>query len=448
MVQSITPENIKQFKADFKAVPQSNTIKNSITNNGFLASSQNTDSKAAMDPVFSIDLTTGAVANQKQSGRCWMFAALNTMRHSLQAEFKIKDFELSQNYTNFWDKFEKSNYFYENVLKTADLPIGDRKVDFLMTTPQQDGGQWDMLCALIEKYGIVPKSVMPETYNSEKSSELNSVLNLKLRKDAVALRQLVADGVSATDIQVKKDAMLTEVYRMLTYALGAVPTEFDFEYRDDDKNYHIDRNLIPQTFYEKYVGWQLADYVSIINSPTDDKPYNHLYTVEMLGNVVGGREVRHLNLDIDTFKQLAIKQLQAGESVWFGSDVGQSSDRQLGIMDTEIYQQAEMLDMDLSISKGQRLDYGESLMTHAMVITGVDLVEGQPTKWKVENSWGDKVGTKGYFVMSDSWFDEFVYQIVINKRFLPENLQKVETDEQDKPTVLAPWDPMGALASR
>lgn len=377
-----------------------------------------------------------------------MFAALNTMRHSLQAEFKIKDFELSQNYTNFWDKFEKSNYFYENVLKTADLPIGDRKVDFLMTTPQQDGGQWDMLCALIEKYGIVPKSVMPETYNSEKSSELNSVLNLKLRKDAVALRQLVADGVSATDIQVKKDAMLTEVYRMLTYALGAVPTEFDFEYRDDDKNYHIDRNLIPQTFYEKYVGWQLADYVSIINSPTDDKPYNHLYTVEMLGNVVGGREVRHLNLDIDTFKQLAIKQLQAGESVWFGSDVGQSSDRKLGIMDTEIYQQAEMLDMDLSISKGQRLDYGESLMTHAMVITGVDLVEGQPTKWKVENSWGDKVGTKGYFVMSDSWFDEFVYQIVINKRFLPENLQKVETDEQDKPTVLAPWDPMGALASR
>lgn len=377
-----------------------------------------------------------------------MFAALNTMRHSLQAEFKIKDFELSQNYTNFWDKFEKSNYFYENVLKTADLPIGDRKVDFLMTTPQQDGGQWDMLCALIEKYGIVPKSVMPETYNSEKSSELNSVLNLKLRKDAVALRQLVADGVSATDIQVKKDAMLTEVYRMLTYALGAVPTEFDFEYRDDDKNYHIDRNLTPQTFYEKYVGWQLADYVSIINSPTDDKPYNHLYTVEMLGNVVGGREVRHLNLDIDTFKQLAIKQLQAGESVWFGSDVGQSSDRKLGIMDTEIYQQAEMLDMDLSISKGQRLDYGESLMTHAMVITGVDLVEGQPTKWKVENSWGDKVGTKGYFVMSDSWFDEFVYQIVINKRFLPENLQKVETDEQDKPTVLAPWDPMGALASR
>ena len=168
----------------------------------------------------------------------------------------------------------------------------------------------------------------------------------------------------------------------------------------------------------------------------------------MLGNVVGGREVRHLNLDIDDFKQLAIKQLQAGESVWFGSDVGQSSDRKLGIMDTEIYQKAALLNMDLSISKGERLNYGESLMTHAMVITGVDIVDGQPTKWKVENSWGDKVGTKGYFVMSDSWFDEFVYQIVINKRFLTPEMQRIEKEEYDHPTVLAPWDPMGALASR
>ncbi|MFL2081172.1 C1 family peptidase [Latilactobacillus sakei] len=448
MVQPITAKDIQQFKADFKAVPQSNVIKNTVMNNGFLASSQNTTSKALMDPVFSIDLDTGAVSNQKQSGRCWMFAALNTMCHSLQAQFKIKDFELSQNYTNFWDKFEKSNYFYENVLKTADQPIGDRKVDFLMTTPQQDGGQWDMLCALIEKYGIVPKSVMPETYNSEKSSELNSVLNLKLRKDAVTLRQLVADGVSEADIQAKKDTMLTEVYRMLVYALGEPPVEFDFEYRDDDHNYHIEKDLTPQTFYQKYVGWDLENYVSLINSPTADKPYNHLYSVEMLGNVVGGREVRHLNLDIDDFKQLAIKQLQAGESVWFGSDVGQSSDRKLGIMDTEIYQKAALLNMDLSISKGERLDYGESLMTHAMVITGVDIVDGQPTKWKVENSWGDKVGTKGYFVMSDSWFDEFVYQIVINKRFLTPEMQRIEKEEYDHPTVLAPWDPMGALASR
>ncbi|MGO3380708.1 MAG: C1 family peptidase, partial [Loigolactobacillus coryniformis] len=237
---------------------------------------------------------------------------------------------------------------------------------------------------------------------------------------------------------------LSEVYRILVYTLGEPPVKFDFEYRDGDKAYHIDRDLTPQTFFKKYVGWDLDNYQSIINAPTDDKPYNHLYTVEMLGNVVGGRQVRHLNLDIDTFKQLAIKQLQAGESVWFGSDVGQASDRQIGIMDTAIYNKDDLFNVGLSMTKAQRLDYGESLMTHAMVITGVDLVDDKPTKWKVENSWGDKVGEKGYFVMSDAWLDQYVYQIVINKQYLPADLLAATKED---PKVLAPWDPMGALAS-
>lgn len=301
---------------------------------------------------------------------------------------------------------------------------------------------------MIEKYGIVPKSVMPETYSSSKSSELNGLLNLKLRKDAVALRKLVADKASDADIEAAKQKMLAEDYRILAYTLGNPPTKFDFEYRDDDKQYHIDRELTPQTFFKKYVAWNLDDYQSIINAPTDDKPYNHLYTVEMLGNVVGGREVRHLNLDIDTFKALAVKQLKAGESVWFGSDVGQSSDRQLGIMDTNIYKKDDLFNTDFTMTKAERLDYGESLMTHAMVLTGVDIVDGKPTKWKVENSWGDKVGDKGYFVASDSWFDEFVYQVVISKKYLSADLQDVIKNEYDKPTVLAPWDPMGALASK
>ncbi|KRO18068.1 C1 family peptidase [Lacticaseibacillus saniviri] len=446
MSGAISNDNIKQFQADLANTPASDVIQKTVMNNGVLASSENTDSKVSMTPTFSIELDTGSVANQKQSGRCWMFAALNTMRHGIQDQFKIKDFELSQNYTNFWDKFEKSNYFYENIIKTAGESLDSRKVAFLVATPQQDGGQWDMLTAIIDKYGIVPKSVMPETYNSSKSAELNSVLNLKLRKDAVILRDLVNSGASADDVEAKKAEMLSGVYRILAYTLGNPPTEFDWEYRDDDHEYHIDRDLTPKTFFQKYVGWNLADYQSIINAPTDDKPYNHLYTVEMLGNVVGGREVRHLNLDIDTFKQLAIKQLEAGESVWFGSDVGQSSDRQIGILDTEIYHKDALFNVDLSITKAQRLDYGESLMTHAMVLTGVDIVDGKPTKWKIENSWGDKVGNKGYFVASDAWFDEFVYQVVISKKYLPLELQTVITDEYDKPTVLAPWDPMGALA--
>ncbi|KRK96488.1 aminopeptidase [Levilactobacillus acidifarinae DSM 19394] len=442
--KAITADQTASYQKALTDDPMAKVVERAVSHQGILATAADYASAADMTPVFSIDLDTGKVANQKQSGRCWMFAALNTMRHHLADLFKLSDFELSQNYTYFWDKFEKANYFYENVLATADQPTSSRKVAFLMTTPQQDGGQWDMLCAIIEKYGIVPKSVMPETYNSSKSSELNSTLNLKLRKDAVVLRKLVADNASEDDIAAAKDKMLKEDYRLLAYTLGEPVSEFDFEYRDDDKNYHIDKGLTPKTFFDKYVGWDLSDYVSIINAPTADKPYNHTYTIEMLGNVVGGRAVKHLNVSMDDFKALAIKQLKAGQSVWFGCDVGQSSERQKGIMDTNYYHKDDLFNIDFDMSKAEKLDYGESLMTHAMVLTGVDLVDGKPTKWKVENSWGDKVGTKGYFVMSDAWMDKYCYQVVVNKEFLPADLRSIQ--ETEEPTVLAPWDPMGALA--
>lgn len=446
MSKAVTAEDLAKYQADLENTPGSAAIQKAVMNNGVLKSSEDVHSQTTMEKTFSIDLSTGTVADQKQSGRCWMFAALNTMRHDIQQQFKIKGFELSQNFTFFWDKFEKSNYFYENVLKTAGEDIDSRKVAWLMANPQGDGGQWDMLTAIIDKYGIVPKSVMPETFSSSASGQMNKVLNLKLRKDAVTLRKLVADSASDEDIQAAKDKMLSEDYRILAYTLGVPPTKFDFEYRDDDKNYHIDRDLTPRTFYEKYIGWDTNAFQSLINAPTADKPYNHLYTVEMLGNVIGGREVRHLNLTVDNLKQLAIKQLENGETVWFGSDVGQSSDSKLGIMDPALFDKNGLFNANFDMTKADRLDYGESLMTHAMVITGVDIVDGQPTKWKVENSWGEKAGDKGYFVASDAWFDEFVYQVVINKKYLSQDLQDVIKNEYDHPTVLKPWDPMGALA--
>lgn len=444
MSKAISQEQLQNFQADLDKHEGHEVNERAVTKNGILSVSADYRSEVAMDRVFSIDIDTGKVADQKQSGRCWMFAALNTMRHSMREKLHMKDdFELSQNYTFFWDKLEKSNYFLENVLQTAELPTSDRKVAWLMQTPQQDGGQWDMLVALIQKYGVVPQTVMPETFNSSNSTEINKQLNLKLRKDAVELRELVAANKSDADIQKAKEKMLNEIYRMLAYTFGEPPANFDFEYRDTDNNYHRIENITPQEFFKKYVGWNLDDYVSIINAPTADKPFNHMYTVEMLGNVLGGRQVRHLNLDMQTFRKVAIEQLKHGESVWFGSDVGQESDRKKGIMDTNLYHQDELFDVDFSMSKAERLDYGESMMTHAMVLTGVDLVDGQPTKWKVENSWGDKVGEKGFFVMSDDWMEEFCYQIVVNKKYLPKDLQEILKEE---PTVLAPWDPMGALA--
>ena len=444
MSKAISQEQLQNFQADLDKHEGHEVNERAVTKNGILNVSADYRSEVAMDRVFSIDIDTGKVADQKRSGRCWMFAALNTMRHSMREKLHMKDdFELSQNYTFFWDKLEKSNYFLENVLQTAELPTSDRKVAWLMQTPQQDGGQWDMLVALIQKYGVVPQTVMPETFNSSNSTEINKQLNLKLRKDAVELRELVAAKKSDADIQKAKEKMLNEIYRMLAYTFGEPPASFDFEYRDTDNNYHRIENITPQEFFKKYVGWNLDDYVSIINAPTADKPFNHMYTVEMLGNVLGGRQVRHLNLDMQTFRKVAIEQLKHGESVWFGSDVGQESDRKKGIMDTNLYHQDELFDVDFSMSKAERLDYGESMMTHAMVLTGVDLVDGQPTKWKVENSWGDKVGEKEFFVMSDDWMEEFCYQIVVNKKYLPKDLQEILKEE---PTVLAPWDPMGALA--
>ncbi len=432
--------------ADYQADSKLRAVENAVTHNGLLKSLETRQSEMENDHAFSIDLTKDKVANQKSSGRCWMFAALNTFRHKIISECNMENFELSQAHTFFWDKYEKSNWFLEQVIATADQELGSRKVKFLLDVPQQDGGQWDMVVALFEKYGVVPKAAYPESISSSNSRELNQYLNKLLRQDAQILREAIAAGADDKSIQAKKEELLQEVFNFLAINLGLPPRSFDFAYRDKDNNYHSDKGITPQEFFKKYVGLDLSEYVSVINAPTADKPYGKSYTVEMLGNVVGSRDVRYLNLDMSRFKELAIAQMQAGETVWFGSDVGQISDRQKGIMATNVYDFETAMDISFTQDKAGRLDYSESLMTHAMVLTGVDLDEnGKSLKWKVENSWGDKVGNKGYFVASDAWMDEFTYQIVVRKEFLTAEERAAYEAE---PIVLAPWDPMGALASK
>ena len=430
--------------AAYEANPKFAAMENAISHNGLLTSLEKRSSAVENTPVFSLDLTKDKVSDQKASGRCWMFAALNTFRHKMIAGFQLEDFELSQAYTFFWDKYEKSNWFLEQVLATADQELTSRKVKFLLDTPQQDGGQWDMVVSLFEKYGVVPKSVYPESISSSNSRELNQILNKLLRQDAQILRELAAKGAESAELQAKKEELLQEVFNFLAMNLGLPPRQFDFSYRDKDNNFHSESGLTPQVFFKKYVDLKLDDYVSIINAPTADKPYGKSYTVEMLGNVVGSKPVRYLNVEMDRLKELAIAQMQAGETVWFGSDVGQSSNRKAGSMADGMYDFTSSMDIQLTQDKAGRLDYSESLMTHAMVLTGVDLDENEKAKkWKVENSWGEKVGNKGYFVASDSWMDEYTYQIVVRKEFLTEaELAAYEAE----PIVLAPWDPMGALA--
>lgn len=430
--------------AAYEANPKFAAMENAISHNGLLASLEKRSAAVENTPIFSLDLTKDKVSDQKASGRCWMFAALNTFRHKMIAGFQLEDFELSQAHTFFWDKYEKSNWFLEQVIATADQELSSRKVKFLLDTPQQDGGQWDMVVALFEKYGVVPKSVYPESISSSNSRELNQILNKLLRQDAQILRELAADGVESSELQAKKEELLQEVFNFLAMNLGLPPRQFDFSYRDKDNHFHSESGLTPLTFYQKYVDLKLDDYVSIINAPTADKPYGRSYTVEMLGNVVGSKPVRYLNVEMDRLKELAIVQMKAGETVWFGSDVAQSSNRKAGVMAEGMHDFTASMDIRLTQDKAGRLDYSESLMTHAMVLTGVDLDEnGKAKKWKVENSWGEKVGNKGYFVASDAWMDEYTYQIVVRKEFLTATELAAYKAE---PLVLAPWDPMGALA--
>ena len=436
----LTSEFTQSLFDNYQKNAKFSAVENAATKNGLLNALENRASHAANLPVFSVDLTNDPVSNQKQSGRCWMFAALNTFRHKILTEFKLENFELSQAYTFFWDKYEKSNWFLEQIIGTSDLEIGDRMLKFLLDVPQQDGGQWDMVVALFQKYGVVPKDIYPESISSSASRELDQYLNKILRQDAQILRDLIQNGV---DVAAKKAELLQEIFNYLAMTLGLPPQKFDFEYRDKDDQFHKFEDITPQAFYEKFVDIKLDDYVSVINAPTADKPYNKSYTVEFLGNVIGARDVRHLNVEMDRFKKLAIAQMQAGETVWFGCDVGQVSNRQDGLLTMDAYDFSAM-DLDFTQDKASRLDYSESLMTHAMVLTGVDLdAAGNSLKWKVENSWGEKVGKKGYFTASDAWMDEYTYQIVVRKEFLTaEELAAYEAE----PEVLLPWDPMGALA--
>lgn len=443
-MHSLEQDFTDKLYAAYEANSKYAAMENAISHNGLLASLEKRGAAVENTPVFSLDLTKDKVSDQKASGRCWMFAALNTFRHKMIAGFQLEDFELSQAHTFFWDKYEKSNWFLEQVLATADQELTSRKVKFLLDTPQQDGGQWDMVVALFEKYGVVPKSVYPESISSSNSRELNQILNKLLRQDAQILRELKEKGANSAELQAKKEELLQEVFNFLAMNLGLPPRQFDFSYRDKDNHFHSESGLTPLTFYQKYVDLKLDDYVSIINAPTADKPYGRSYTVEMLGNVVGSKPVRYLNVEMDRLKELAIAQMKAGETVWFGSDVGQSSNRKAGVMAEGMHDFTASMDIRLTQDKASRLDYSESLMTHAMVLTGVDLDENDKAKkWKVENSWGEKVGNKGYFVASDAWMDEYTYQIVVRKEFLTAaELAAYEAE----PLVLAPWDPMGALA--
>jgi len=436
-MKTVNIQELSKWENEFNLEPINLVLKRALTKNEI----QNIALKQESTPLttfnFRKEIKTLPVANQQKTGRCWIFAGLNVLREIIAKKHDLKEFELSQNYIAFYDKLEKINYFLNSVDDFIDSDKDDRTLQHLVRLGIQDGGQWDMFVALIEKYGVVPKEAMVETANSSSTRIMNQFINIKLRQYVSNSRK------DKKNKENYKSQTLKELYNFLIVNFGNPPQTFDFEYVNKAGEYHLEENITPFRFFKDYVEDKLNDYVSIIHAPTEDKPFNKTYTVAYLGNVIEGRKIKYLNLSMDNLKSKVISQLNDDEVVWFGSDVGHYGDRELGVWADDRYDYGEIFRLDFSLDKASMLDYGHSQMNHAMVITGYASKNNKPTKYKIENSWGDKAGKKGYFVASDSWFDKFVYQAVINKKYLTDNELKIWEEE---PKVLKPWDPMGSLA--
>tara|TARA_B100000315_G_scaffold365_1_gene354 strand:+ start:1543 stop:2883 length:1341 start_codon:yes stop_codon:yes gene_type:complete len=444
MRENITLSNIRKFNKSFNSSTSNQLARNALIQNDINKVAVHWENFSKINHIFSNTISKQLpVTNQKSSGRCWGFAGLNLLRLEIVKNYNLSNFEFSQNYFMFWDKLEKANYFLENILKTLDQNYDSRLMMHLLQAPVQDGGQWDMFVNLIEKYGLVPKSVMPETNHSSKSSMMNYFLTHKLRECAFILRKSKKPRTTIKQLRSKKEEMMSVIYSLLCMFLGNPPIKFDWSIKDKNNKFTRFNNVDPLDFYRKFTKVKLKNKVCLINAPMSNKKMNELYTIDFLGNVVGGNIIKYANVEINELKKAAIKSIKNDEAVWFGCDVGKMFNRELGIMDMDLYDYEKLFDTKFKMNKASRLEYGDSAMTHAMLFTGVDLKRNTPRKWRVENSWGDKNGDKGYFLMSDSWFDEYNYEVVVDKKYLSNKTLEIFNRE---PHNLEPWDPMGALA--
>lgn len=442
MKKEIKLEDLSKLREEYLKSEKNTVVRHALMQNSLNSICYSQDYPQTNDFTFSIDIKTLPVCNQKHSGRCWIFSASTILREIINKKLNVRDqFEISQNYISYFDKLEKYNYYLENLiqLKLSGEKHDGRKMQYMLQMGVGDGGQWDMYVALVKKYGIVPKAVFAETEQSN-----NTTFSTKLCNSAI--REFTSKIYKIDDVEKMyelKEEYLSKIYAILTDCFGVPPTSFDFEYTDKDNKYHIEKGLTPKAFFEKYVGEEIDEYVSLINAPTDDKEFYQTYNVELVGNVLDAKQITHLNLPLERLEELIIEQLKHNEIVWFGSDVSYYGDRVKGSWDDTFYDYVTPFSLDYAFDKADMLDFFNSAMNHAMVITGVNLVDDKPTRWKIENSWGSDIGNKGYFVMSESWFKKFTYQAAIKKKYLNE---KELAALEKKPVLLAPWDPFGTLA--
>jgi bleomycin hydrolase len=439
---TLNSQDLELLRKDFSASATYRLAQNAVTRVTVDDVAISREIINSTDHALSTLLDDWKVTNQKRSGRCWLFAGLNLLRVGTMRKLDLKDFEFSQNWAMFWDKIERANYFLEAVIETAGRDVSDRTVAYLLDSVASDGGQWNMFVALVRKHGLVPKAFMPETQSSSDTGRMNSVLRNLLRQGAKSVREASASG-GLDAARAEKADILRVVYRVLCIHLGTPPDRIDWQWIDKDKEFHRDGVLTPQEFVAKYVDLPLDDYVCLVHDPRPSSPVGRTFTVEYLGNVLGAPPVTYLNVEMSMMKDIAAKALQGGEPVWFGCDVGKMMSTEYGVWDAHLYDLSSVYDTEFTLGKADRLVYHETEMTHAMLFTGVDVLDGATRRWRVENSWGTDKGQDGFYTMNDSWFDEYVFEIAARRDALPPALREALDAE---PIVLPAWDPMGALA--
>lgn len=432
----ISAEMLERISQSYTGSAEQRAVKNALASNSIATLAINADNLAMCDTHFSHRVKTRGITDQKSSGRCWLFTGLNVLRAKMIEKYDLPAMEFSQNYNSFYDLLEKSNLFLQAIIDTRELPLDDRKVDWLLKNPIGDGGQFTGVSNLIMKYGVVPKEAMPETYQSNSTSQMGMILKLKLREWALELR-----GLKEAKAMKRKEEMLSEVYRILVECLGVPPTEFEWARYDKQGNLVSKKSYTPKSFYEEYIGEDLEhNYIMVMNDPS--REYGKVYEIEYDRHVYDGENWLYVNLPIERVKELAIASIKDNTAMYFSCDVGKFLDRKKGTLDVANFDYASLFGTEFGMDKRERIQTYASGSSHAMTLIAVDLDEaGVPRKWMVENSWGAASGWQGNLIMTDEWFEEYMFRVVVEKKYVPEDILKMLEQE---PILLPSWDPMFA----
>ncbi len=439
----LTMQQINKLTNTYNSEPNNKALRNAVTTNDITKLAQNYENSTAFDPHLSNTVPSKAVTNQESSGRCWMFTGMNVLRSKAIKKHDLPaDFQFSQCYTFFWDQLEKANLFLQSILDTRAKSMDDETVQWLFKNPLSDGGQFTGVANLISKYGVVPKDAMPETYSSNHTSRMSELISLRLREDGLILRKMCQNkSTTEQQLQEKKMEMLQTVYRMLAFTLGEPPAEFTWTQRNAKGEIVSTEKYTPMSFYSKFVNEDFTQYYMIMNDPT--REYHKVYEIEYDRHVYDGQNWKYLNLPMNEIAELAIASIKDSTMLYFSCDVAKFLDRSKGYMDVNNYDYGSLFGTTFGMDKKQRISTFASGSSHAMTLCGVDLdANGKPTKWMVENSWGGNYGYNGFLIMTDEWFNEYMFRLVVEKKYIPNKTLKLFNQEA---IVLPAWDPLFAF---